>query len=175
MRKFARNNQGGARNSARVLWKTDEHEHVFVSLSICVAHARHGSHVRYLATYTIYAACVTSISEAVVARATFRGLVAKKNRADDVAQQRRRARAQARSLSLALIYSYYTHILLSARVLRTFHPQTTTSIFRGVWEMETTSPKKASNSPFKISNRIRMSRQALCLGLARIPGGFGRF
>ena len=115
MRKFARNNQGSARNSARVLWGTDEHEHVFVSFSIYVAHARHGSHVRYLATYTIYEACVVSIPEVVVARATFRGVVAKKNVADDVAQQRRRARAQARSLSLALIYSYYTHILLSAR------------------------------------------------------------
>ena len=63
----------------------------------------------------MYEACVVSISEGAVARATFRGLVAKKNLADDVAQQRRRARAQARSLSLALIYSYYTHILLSAR------------------------------------------------------------
>ena len=48
-------------NTARVIWKTDERESAFVSLSICVAHARHGSHVRYWATSTMHAACVTSI------------------------------------------------------------------------------------------------------------------
>ena len=165
MRKFTRKCGGSARNSARVLWKTEENKHVFVTLSICVAHARHGSHVRYSATYTIYVACVVSISEAAVARATFRGVVAKKNLEDVVAQQRRRARAQIKALSLALIYSYYTYILLSARaccVPFTPRPPRASSAEFGRWTRPLRIyPKKATVHLFKISNRIRIEPQAL--------------
>ena len=54
------------------------------------------------------------ISEAVVARATFRVEASRRKIVKTISQQRRRARAQTKALSLALIISYYVHILLSA-------------------------------------------------------------
>ena len=77
-----------ARNSARVIWKTDQRESAFVSLSICVAHARHGSHVRYCATSTMHAACVTSIFRSCSGESHFSWSRREKNLEDVVAQLR---------------------------------------------------------------------------------------